>query len=214
MTPASGKGDGTLALQRGRAGAPVARTDRAGVATLASVARVTVRAVERGARRCALCHDDLPLLAARPCPDCRTETHADCREEAGHCPSIGCPRARAPRKLPAPAPGVATGDPAPLPFGAVAGVAATLVGLAAGFVTTGGRAGLPLLIVVALAVSFSAVGTFVAVVSRAVEQLVHGERPARVDTLWNLPLVLAALAGAGLVGHLVHLQALFDGELF
>lgn len=49
---------------------------------------IHVRARERGALRCALCHDPLKGEAWR-CAGCGTEAHAECAPAV--CPTLGCP---------------------------------------------------------------------------------------------------------------------------
>ncbi len=178
---------------------------------------VTVQAVERGARRCALCHDDLALGAARACPGCGTATHGDCRAEAGGCPSLGCPHART-RVGKGPAPATFPRDPspyAPVSFGAGAAGAATLAGLAAGLVATGGRTGLPPQVVLVVALIYALVGTFVAGLCRILEQRLRGEQVRARLLSWSyLPLALVALVGARAVHAMVMFQDSFGSDPF
>lgn len=56
----------------------------------------------RGAARCAVCHDDLDLLAVA-CAGCASVGHVECWAELGRCSTLGCARSgRAPRRIAAP----------------------------------------------------------------------------------------------------------------
>lgn len=55
------------------------------------------RAGEGAGLRCAYCHDETSGLT-HTCSECSTVVHTSCAAELGGCPTLGCSKAREPRK--------------------------------------------------------------------------------------------------------------------
>jgi len=153
----------------------------------------------RPATRCALCHDDLGLEVGA-CPGCGTATHGECRAEAGGCPTLGCiaaedERAEAPRAS------WSTRGVEPGQLGAVVGVLAMVLGLAAGLAVTrcAAHAFLAGAALLGLTFVFALLGMLVGSLCGRVERWRRGaELPVLVASWPYLPLLLAGSGGAAM----------------